>query len=193
MRAREQLYRGGGLTNERADTSRITQLVQALEQAAQHNPDETQQALKQLCDLTVWQSSNQRKACELGAAGLVFSLLPAFVRAIPPSSAGRHQNLSLSSSATAGSEAAKQPAGEVLAVLALRLIIQLSSNEDQVNHIGEVPGCASTLVALANITQHPPPLVVHAARCLINLTHSNHAVLKEAEQVHLSASHLLCV
>lgn len=63
----------------------------------------------------------------------------------------------------------------------LNLLLNLSSNDDLASRVASVPGCVAFLVGLLSHTLRP--LVVMAARCLINLTHSSTEGQAEAERV----------
>lgn len=124
-------------------------------------------AISQLCDHTMWQETNQREVAELGGPSLLVELIKSRLRFIQGSS------VSLAS--------ADQDADVQAVVKALTVLMQLSANDDLTARIAAIPGCVSLLVGLLSHAHRP--IVVHAARCLINLTHSSTEAQAAALQV----------
>ncbi|GFH28913.1 uncharacterized protein HaLaN_27481, partial [Haematococcus lacustris] len=65
-------------------------------------------------------------------------------------------------------------------IKALNVLMNVSANDDLAVRIGQMPGCIDTLSRLQ--AHKHAPLAVLAARCLINLTHSNPAAASAADK-----------
>lgn len=149
--------------------------------AALPNKDATlvDRSLTKLCELTLWQQSNQRQVAELGGPSLLVQLVKSRLRFV--------QHAGSSNSATSGFTVPVEEDVDVQAVSkALAVLINLSGNDDLATRIAAVPGCIPMLVGL--LSHAHQPLAVHAARCLINLTHSS----PEAQASALSVSSIIC-
>ncbi|KAG1677611.1 hypothetical protein FOA52_010392 [Chlamydomonas sp. UWO 241] len=183
-RPREAQKRGAPPLPDAAVSAMVASMQQAVSQDGVVSPavvgvDAPQQsalnaALTNLADLTAWKRGNQHGVVDLNGLTTLLALLRQAVRA------ARHGG------AAAVQPPAAEPSAETLA-LVLWVLMNLAANEWLAPRIAAEPGCIADLTALlraapasANGSASPgpalrpsPPAGVFAARCLVNLTHSN--------------------
>jgi len=142
--------------------------------------------LHKLCNITSWQEQNQKQAVELGAVGLALQLLKAHA---PRELAASTQARMPKGATSDGNETEITERSTVVVMACLSLLGNLSANEDLAAEVAGTPACAATLVSLLAVKGAPEQVIIHAARCLINLTHFNSTILAEALQVCLRGCH----